>query len=70
MKKATLVAFADELTDEDLGSLLNIVRDRLTVWVPAEHDDSVYPAKVFSVYSDAHDSVQGVCLLLEDEDDE
>tara|TARA_R100000655_G_scaffold102863_1_gene148875 strand:+ start:575 stop:832 length:258 start_codon:yes stop_codon:yes gene_type:complete len=65
-----LAALANSLTDDDIQIFLTLVKDRLTVWVPAEHDDSVYPAKVSSVYSDAHGSVQGVSLLLEDEDDE
>ena len=46
MKKVTIQAFADELTDEDLSTLLSIVKDRLTVWVPSTDDDSVFPAKV------------------------
>ena len=70
MKKATLEAFADELTDEDLGSLLNIVRDRLTVWVSSEYDDSIYPANVLDVHANTDSSGPGVSLLLEDEDDE
>ena len=65
MEKATLKAFADELTDEDLGSLLNIVRDRLTVWVSSEDDDSISPANVSDVIES---SGPGVSLLLEDED--
>ena len=65
-----LAALADSFSDEDIRMFLTLVKDRLTVWVPAEHDDSVYPAKVSSVYSDAYGVVQGVSLQLEDEDDE
>ena len=65
MEKATLEAFADELTDEDLGSLLNIVRDRLTVWVSSEDDDSISPVNVSDVIESAG---PGVSLLLKDED--
>ena len=52
MKKATLEAFADELTDEDLSTLLGI-------------DDSISPANVSDVIES---SGPGVSLLLEDED--
>ena len=65
-----LAALADSFSDEDIRMFLTLVKDRLTVWVPAEHDDSVYPAKVSSVYSDVYGVVQGVSLQLEDEDDE
>ena len=65
MEKATLEAFADELTDEDLGSLLNIVRDRLTVWVSSEDDDSISPVNVSDVIES---SGPGVSILLKDED--
>ena len=65
-----LAALADSFSDEDIRMFLTLVKDRLTVWVPAEHDDSVYPAKVSSVYSAVYGVVQGVSLQLEDEDDE
>ena len=68
MKKATLEAFADELTDKDLASLLHIVRDRLTVWVSSEHDDSMSPANVSDVIRGKFSSSRlGVSLMLEDE---
>ena len=70
MKKVTIQAFADELTDEDLSTLLGIVKDRLTVWVPSTDDDSTFPAKVSGVYANTASPDRGVSLLLEDEDDE
>ncbi len=69
MKVATLTAIADELTDEDLSTLLGIVKDRLTVWAPSTDDDSVFPAKVLGTYANTASSDRGVSLLLEDEDD-
>ncbi len=51
MKKATLEAFADELTDKDLSTLLDIVKDRLTVWAPRTDDDSFFPAKLLGTYA-------------------
>ena len=65
-----LAALADSFSDEDIRMFLTLVKDRLTVWVPAAHDDSVYPAIVSSVYSVVYGVVQGVSLQLEDEDDE
>ena len=68
-RRKPLQEFADNLSDEDLSILLDIVKDRLTVWASSTDDDSVFPAKVLGTYANTASSDRGVSLLLEDEDD-
>ena len=72
-RRRQLQEFVGNLSDEDLSILLDIAKDRLTVWAPRTDNDSsrkkFFPAKLLGTYAHHASSDRSVSLLLEDEDD-